>query len=162
MPGRRTLSTTAVPSASRARCTWARLAAASGTGSSSANTASGASPRVFDQLPAQVFEGQRRRGVLQLAELGDPLGRKEIAPGRQDLPQLDEGRPQLLERPAHPGGRLEPGQVFGLAPVQGLAGPLQRARHPDPPHQAAEAVAHQHRGNLLHTPQIAGGTEGFP
>lgn len=58
--------------------------------------------------------------------------------------------------------RLEPGQIFGLTPVQGLAGPLQRARHPDPPHQAAEAVAHQHRGNLLHTPQITGGTEGFP
>ncbi len=45
MPGRRTFSTTAVPSSSQARCACASDAAASGSGSSRAKMFSGASPR---------------------------------------------------------------------------------------------------------------------
>ena len=73
---------------------------------SSRRTPPGCLAQVLDELPAQLGEGQRRRGVLQLAELGDPFGRKEVALVA-DLPQLDEGRPQLFEHLAHSGRRLE-------------------------------------------------------
>ena len=45
MPGRRTFSTTALPSASQARWVWASEAAANGVSSRRSNTASGSAPR---------------------------------------------------------------------------------------------------------------------
>jgi hypothetical protein len=48
--------------------------------------------------------GQRRDAVLQARELGDDLGRDEVRPSREDLPELCERRTELLEGGAQPCG----------------------------------------------------------
>ncbi len=46
----------------------------------------------------------RRHFVLQRGELRDELRRQEIRAGRENLPELGEGRPKLLQRGAQPLG----------------------------------------------------------
>lgn len=69
---------------------------------------------------------QRRHPVLQLFELVYPVRRKHVHPGGQDLAQLDEGGPQLLEasltrtavgRPDSPSGsdRFSHSPAFSIA-----------------------------------------------
>ena len=48
--------------------------------------------------------GERRHLVLQVGQLLDELGRKQAGTRGQDLAELGEGRPQLLERLAQPLG----------------------------------------------------------
>ena len=45
---------------------------------------------------------QRRHVVLELRQLLDEFRRQEVGPRRQDLSELAEGGPELLERLAHP------------------------------------------------------------
>ena len=49
---------------------------------------------------ADLLERDRRDLVDELAELLDVNVRQEIRPRRQELPELDVGRPELFERPA--------------------------------------------------------------
>ena len=44
-----------------------------------------------------LFLGHRRHVVLELRELGDELGRQQVGPRGEDLPELRERRPELLE-----------------------------------------------------------------
>ena len=46
--------------------------------------------------------GQRRDVVLQLRQLVDDVGRDEVRPRREDLPELRERRAELFERRAQP------------------------------------------------------------
>ena len=160
IPGRRTLSTTAVPSASRARCNL------------------GQGPR-RQRHRVELGEHRLRRLAQVLGELGRAArrrdagaasrslpnsaihsGGKEVAAGRQDLPQLDEGRPQLLERAAHPGGGSA-GPGLSPAPV-GPCGPLQCARHPDPLDQATNRSAPAPRRSDAQAAQGHGRRRGLP
>jgi hypothetical protein len=120
--------------------------------------------QVFGQLGADVGKRHGRRGILQFAELGDPVGRKQVAARGEDLPQFDKGRPQFFQRLAHPLRGLQAGQVFGAAQVQVQRGPcpFQRPGHAQPLHQIAKPVADEHRRNVVHPAQVAGGAEGFP
>ena len=72
--------------------------------------------RGFDD-PARGFAVEGRHPVLQQRQLGRDVRRHQVAAGRQDLPELDEDRPQLLQREAQ-------------AHAAGLQGDLaRRARH---------------------------------
>jgi hypothetical protein len=46
--------------------------------------------------------GERRHAVLQLGELVGDVERQQVAPRREDLPELDEDWPEHLERLAQP------------------------------------------------------------
>ena len=46
-------------------------------------------------------KGEGGDAVLELGELVDELERDQVGAGRQHLPQLDVGRPELLDRHAH-------------------------------------------------------------
>src|SRR5690606_18118555 len=46
---------------------------------------------------------ERRDLVLQQCEVVDDVRRQQVAAGREDLPELDEDRPQLLQRQAQAG-----------------------------------------------------------
>ena len=48
--------------------------------------------------------GQRRHAVLQARELLDDLGRDQVGPRREDLPELRERRPEFLEGGTKPCG----------------------------------------------------------
>lgn len=115
-----------------------------------------------DQLRADLFERQRRHCVLQLAQLFDPLRRQQVHTRGQHLPQLDEGRPEFLERAPHPrrGGHAQ--AALGVMPVQQLAGTVEHVGQPDAPHHIAESVTDQHRSDFLQPPQVPNGAERFP
>ena len=72
---------------------------------------------------AQIFldhgpDGGERLGrhpVPQQSELADQFGRKDALAGREDLAQLDVGRPEGLERHPQPAGQAGTRRL-GLAP----------------------------------------------
>ena len=100
MPGRSTLTTTSSPVRRRAACTCAIEAAASGVSSNSANTSldRAAVGALGDR--ARLGAGKRRHVVLQLRELVGDVGGQQVAARGQRLAELDEDRPQFLEREA--------------------------------------------------------------
>ena len=65
----------------------------------------------FDDLP-HLRERERAHVVLQPAQLGDDVRRDDVGPGREQLAELDERRPELVEHLAQvppalrAGGRL--------------------------------------------------------
>ena len=74
--------------------------------------------------------GQRRDVVLELRQLVDDVGRDEVRPRREDLPELRERRPELFERVAQPprairsrrcGARVEPEPREDARDVRGPA-----------------------------------------
>jgi hypothetical protein len=50
----------------------------------------------------RLVAGERRHLVLELRELGGDIGRQQIGTHRERLAELDEDRPELLEREAQP------------------------------------------------------------
>ena len=57
-------------------------------------------------LAEDLGDGQRRAVVLQRLELFDPVGGEQVRPGREELPELRERRPELGEELAEPRGGL--------------------------------------------------------
>ena len=74
--------------------------------------------QVFHQLRADFLPAEGRHRVLQLAQLGDPLGRQQVDAGGQHLAELDEGRAQFLQRLAEAHRRLRPFALLVVADVQ--------------------------------------------
>src|SRR5581483_11138629 len=54
-------------------------------------------PELCLDRPARLLERERPDVVLQRAELGDDVGRDDVGPRREQLPELDERRPELVE-----------------------------------------------------------------
>ena len=52
--------------------------------------------------PLDVLDRERRHLVLELPELGDHVRRDEVGTRREQLPELDERRPELVEHLAQP------------------------------------------------------------
>ena len=162
MPGRRIFTTTSVPSCSCARCTCAIEAAASGSASKRANTASGSPPRSSRSCGAQLVQRHRRHVAVQAcANSAIQSGPNRSARPARIWPELDEGGAQLLERQAHLHRRFEPRQVGGVVAVQHMAGALQRVGQAEAAHGVAEAVADQHAGDLVQAAQVARGAQGL-
>ena len=53
--------------------------------------------QVLEDDPLDVRVRERRDVVLEAAELGDDLGRDDVRPRREELPELHERRPELVE-----------------------------------------------------------------
>ena len=125
------------------------LAAARGFWSKVANSSSTAPPS--SALDALLHLLPRERGdvVLQLGELGREVGRDQVAARRQDLPHLDERRPEPLQGMADAHRRR---QV--LLPAGGLGRGLDHVRREPGVLEAAalqsveDALLPQHLGDL--------------
>ena len=146
MPGRCTLTTTSVPSGSRAACTWATEAAASGSRSISAKTSSTGRPSSAARTAATSVPRHRRGLVLQRGQLVDELGRQQVAPGGQLLAELDERDAALVQRLAQRPGQLPPGRGRGRPALRPAA---QEPAEPVPqrdPHDRRVAAGPRRRG----------------
>ena len=95
--GRCTLTTTRRPFGSVARCTCPIDAAASGCSSNSVNSRSIGLAELLADRALDVRERERAHVVLQAAQLGDDVGRDDVRPRREQLPELDERRAELVE-----------------------------------------------------------------
>ena len=124
--GRCTLTTTSSPVGSVARCTWPIDAAAIGGSSKREERLLDREPQLLLDHPPHVGERDRRHVVLQLAQLGDDVRRHHVGAGREELAELDERRPELVEH---------------LAQAPAAVGELRVVVAAPPVDQVAEAVA---------------------
>ena len=97
MSGRCTLTATTRPSRSAARCTWPSDAAAIGVSSNDRERLRQARAELFFDDPLHVSERERLDAVLKPRQRFEVCRRQQIRPRRQDLAELDERRPELLE-----------------------------------------------------------------
>src|SRR5262249_17027433 len=93
----------------------------------------GRSQVVLDLL-TNLFEIDGRRLRLKLLNPRDPLRAEQVRARREDLAELDEGRPERLETPAHTLWTLEMRDVLGVLP---------------PPHEPAGTLAEVLETHLL-------------
>ena len=73
-------------------------AAASGCSSNSRKSRSQRQVEIFLDHPLHVLERERPDVVLQSPQLADDVRRKEIRPHREQLPELHEGRAEIVEQ----------------------------------------------------------------
>ena len=116
--------------------------------------------QVLGELGAHHLDRHRRRLTVQLFEFGDPGRAEQVGAAGQDLAELDEGRPQILERHAQLHRRIQPRQVGGMVHAQHMAGAGQPIGPAEPAHQIAQAVADEDRRDLLQPAEIAGCRQG--
>ena len=121
----------------------------------------GLTSQVFDQLRTQRCQGHGGYVAVQLFELGDPFRPEQVGTTGQHLPQLDKGRPQFLERQANLHRGLQPGEVSGVFPMQGMAGFFQAVCQAQASHAVTKPVANEHPQDGVETPHVAGGAQGF-
>ncbi len=96
-----------------------------------------------------VLERERTHVVLEPAQLGDDVGRDDVRTGRQELAELDEGRPELVEELAQVPAALGRARLLCSGGEPGLrraagqqVGELVRLE------EVAEAVTDHHLGDL--------------
>ena len=130
--GRWTLTTTRSPVTRVAACTWAIDAAARGVRSMSANTASEGPAELRLDDGADLVPRLGRDLVAALLELGDQLLGEQALAARDDLAELDVGRPELLGGDAQAPRDVRP--RLGAAPPAGAGRP--------PGHGQAEMARH--------------------
>lgn len=111
--------------------------------------------QVLRELRPAFGEQDGRRSILQPAEFANPLRREQIDAGRKDLAELDEGRSQLLHRPAYSGRQLGWCQFLRRTPAERLIGTPQSTRHADPAHHITETVADEDAAHFMQAPQVA-------
>ncbi|MEO8716452.1 MAG: hypothetical protein ABI369_15720 [Acetobacteraceae bacterium] len=87
-----------------------------------------------------------RHHVLQFGQLAEVRGRQQVGAGGEDLAELDEGRPQFLERDADvlgTGVRRRVARVAEQTPLEG-----NMALVAEKPHEVTQSVACQDPGDL--------------
>ncbi len=103
--------------------------------------------------PAHLREGNDRPFVLEVAQLGDDGGWKQIRPRAEDLPQLDEGGPQPGQREPEPARPRQVG-VFPGRPAPAAYG--EQSREPELVEDIPESVVeNQNRNDLTHAAEVA-------
>ena len=129
------MTTTSSPFGSVARCTWPIEAAAIGFSSKSDERLLERQAELFLDHDTNLCEGEWAHVVLEAAQLGDDVRRDDVGPRREQLAELDEGRPELVEHLAQMptalradrgiGARLDPrrpGKEVGqLVPLEEIA-----------------------------------------
>ncbi len=152
MSGRRTFSATVRPSRRTARWTCEIDAEATGIGSSAAKTSDGRPPVLLAQDLLDLVERERADVRAQRRQLVDVRLGEQVGPGAQELAQLHEGRPEVLQDQPQPAG-----PILRRDPAA-QRDPLDR------PHQALQvqrrhhilvAVSHQGRQDLPVSRQVA-------
>ena len=105
---------------------------------------------------ADLFEGDARNIVLELAKLLGPFGWDEVGAGGEDLAHLDEGGAELFEGAAD---ALFPLEVFEVRGTGGLTDAVQasldEAVEADLLHDVAEAVLGENGGDLAVAADVA-------
>ena len=84
-------------------------------GRRSAYRASGGEPELLGDDRDHVLVAERRGLALELGQLGDPLGRQDVAPAGHHLADLHVGRPELLEHRPDPRRAARVHEVVCLA-----------------------------------------------
>ncbi len=88
-----------------------------------------------------------RRGIEQLAQLDDVRRGENVGTRAEDLPQLDVGRAEVLERPAHPLGNGQ--DRSGVVLLEGaLASAGEKAQEAQVLRQEPQPVADEHLGDM--------------
>ncbi len=95
--GRCTLTATRRPFGSTARCTWPIDAAATGCSSNSRKSRPIGWLKSSRDDPLDLGERERLDVVLEAAQLGDDVRRHDVGARREQLAELDERRPELVE-----------------------------------------------------------------
>lgn len=88
---------------------------------------------------------------MKLFEFDDPFGRQQVAAGREDLAQLDEGGAQRLQGKTRALWQIWSGSLGGRAPLQRL--------QPQSRQKDAQPEAGGDLNDLLETVTVAGGHE---
>ena len=86
------------PFGSVARCTCPIDAAATGVGSKSRKSRSSELPRSSSITRSACSNGNGRTSSWSAAQLGDDVRRDDVGPRREQLPELDERRAELVEQ----------------------------------------------------------------
>ncbi len=97
--------------------------------------------------------------VLQQGELGGDVGRQQVAAGREDLAELDEDRPQFLQRQPQALAARHRGDRGRRARDQ----PAQRPQRPEQAgglYKFVEAIAQQHARDRVQAQQAAAHARG--
>ena len=97
-----------------------------------------------------LFERERPHVVLERAKLRDDVRRDDVGPGREQLPELHEGRAELLEHLAEVNATL--GRCFGFD--RRALPPRQQVGQPVLVEEVPEPVADGDLRNLRQAPQI--------
>ncbi len=100
--GRCTLTTTSSPFGSVARCTCPIEAAATGRSSKLEKRPLDRQAELLLDDLCDLVERHRGDVVLELAQLLDDVGGHQVGPRREELAELDERRPELVEHLAQP------------------------------------------------------------
>ena len=168
--GRCTLTATCWPFGSTARCTWPIEAAAIGFSSNSRKSRSIGCFSSSAITRSTSANGNGAHVVLEAAQLGDDVGRDDVRARREQLPELDERRPELVEHLAQvsPADRVDAsGRRAGdpraatrsrASPRPGRSRPAGRCSpsSTSTPSGASVAAAVRQRGNAAGTPPSTG------
>ena len=98
---------------------------------------------------AHVLEGNRRGVVLEAAQLRDDVGRHHVRTRRQELTELDERRPELVQHHAEPLAAIG---RWGSVPVHVARDEIS---HPVATEDVAEPVTGRDLRDLRETPEVA-------
>ena len=102
-----------------------------------------------------LVERDRRDVVLELLQLGDDVGREDVGARRRDLPELDEGRPEVLRDEAHALGARDASCSLSRRHRVLVAFSSSCAAEAGARDDFAEAVANEDGGDLAQPPEIA-------
>ena len=111
--GRCTFTATRRPFGSTARCTWPIDAAAIGSLVELEEEPLDRLAELLADHALDVGERERAHVVLEAAQLGDDVRRDDVGPRREQLAELDERRPELVEHLAQvaPARRRRPSAI---------------------------------------------------
>ena len=97
-----------------------------------------------------LLERERPDVVLQPAQLGDDVRRHDVGPRREQLAELHERRPELVEHLAQVGAALS----RGVALERRALAPRQQVGQPVLLEEVAEAVPHRDLRDLGEPPEV--------
>ena len=124
--------------------------------SNSAKISCGGAPRSASSCGRMVFPRDRRDLAVELGQLLGPHRREQVGAAREHLAELDEGRPQRLDRPAQALGLRQAGDVdLRLAPRED-----RDVAQPETVDDLVDAEADQDRGDLRQPLTVARSNEG--
>ena len=121
-------------------------------GSNSRNSALDRQPELPRDDQLDLLERERRDVVLEAAQLGDDVRRDDVGPRREQLPELDERRPELVEHLAQVLPALRGGFPRGTL----LRPPREEVGQPVRLEEVAEAVLDRDLRDLGDPPEVRG------
>lgn len=116
---------------------------------------------VGEQLCLDALERDRRGTIMQAIEARDPFGRKHVHAGGQHLSQLDESRPQRLERETRALGQRQPHDLLVGGPTDDARRFIERAVQAGRTDEVVHAMPREHVDDFGNTRQRTQAIERF-